>query len=119
MARIHADGSSTPIGPTAVVSRDLARQEVPRCKPHRRRLSFNFSQLISRSKTSGGEQAVFDRKSMKPFHVSHRAGAFLRQIINGSFSQPGDKDLIQSLVLDAKLTDIPSDKCNTSPNYRE
>ncbi|XP_017488201.1 PREDICTED: voltage-dependent calcium channel subunit alpha-2/delta-2-like [Rhagoletis zephyria] len=31
----------------------------------------------------------------------------------------GDKDLVQKLVLDAKLTDIPSTKCNTSPNLRE
>ncbi|XP_027206254.2 voltage-dependent calcium channel subunit alpha-2/delta-3-like isoform X2 [Dermatophagoides pteronyssinus] len=30
-----------------------------------------------------------------------------------------DKDLIQSLVLDANLTDIPTESCSSNPNYRD
>ncbi|KAH9520918.1 Voltage-dependent calcium channel subunit alpha-2/delta-4 [Dermatophagoides farinae] len=30
-----------------------------------------------------------------------------------------DKDLIQSLVLDANLTDIPTERCSSNPNYRD
>lgn len=75
--------------------------------------------MIWRNRISVGVQVVYGLKFMKQSFVSFIH--LFKKKFNRFFKmvKPGDKDLIQSLVLDANLTDIPAESCSSNTNYRE